>query len=374
MNNTMKFENGRFQILIVSDFHAPASIPSEMKNFVRKTIEQTKPQLVVFLGDNTAGNFVGANSFTIKRSIDELVGLVEGIPFAVVLGNHDHEGLCNAQNFVDETQAKQKIFSFFKDHHNCIGEENIIDGRVGNYNILLRDSKDEKDIFCLRFLDSGSQVKGEGYCRVTDGQNQWHRECSQALSQEKGGKMPTMIFQHIIVPEIYECFEERNTYAHGFTKGQCGYSDKYYRFKQEHLISGSIKEGPCPPDINGGQFDSWLETGDVLAAFFGHDHVNDFVCDYKGIKLINVPSPSTYTYGNNRGVRAVTLYEDDIEGFSTQVLYYNDVSDDRIRNPIVRSFGLERYQYKFLPAVRLTAGVTAFGLWRAAVHYAKKNK
>ncbi len=374
MNKTMNFVNGRFQILIVSDFHAPATIPGQMKSFVKKAVAQTKPQLVVFLGDNTAGNFVGANSFTIKRSVDELVELVDGIPFAVVLGNHDHEGLCNGQNFVTETQAKEKIFSFFKSHPNCVGCENVIDGRVGNYNIVLKDSAEEKDVFCLRFLDSGSYDKQEGYGRVTEGQNQWHKACSKELAEKNGKALPTMIFQHIIVPEIYECFEQKDSAAHGFIKGQCCYSDKYYKFRQENLLSGDIKEGPCPPDINGGQFDSWLETGDVVAAFFGHDHVNDFVADYKGIKLVNVPSPSIYTYGNNRGVRAVTLYEEDVENFTTQVLYFNEVSDEKIKNPIIRKYGLERYQYKFLPAVKLTAGITAFGLWRTLVHYKKKNK
>ena len=47
-----------------------------------------------------------------------------------------------------------------------------------------------------------------------------------------------------------------------------------------------LGEGPCPPDVNNGQFTSWVKTGDVIGAVFGHDHINDFVGDVDGIKLI----------------------------------------------------------------------------------------
>lgn len=42
------------------------------------------------------------------------------------------------------------------------------------------------------------------------------------------------------------------------------------------IASGHLDEGPCPAEVNGGEFDAWKQQGDIKAAFFGHDHNNDF--------------------------------------------------------------------------------------------------
>lgn len=369
----MKFNNGEFKILIVSDFHSPSEIPEEMKTFVKKALSQTEPDLVVLLGDNTAGNFVGANSRTIEKVTDEIVSLFDGLPFAAVFGNHDHEGLVNKQNHMTEMQAKERIFSFWKKHKNCLATANTIGNRVGNYNLMLKDSKGEKDIFNLWFVDSGSYATEGGYAYVSKEQIEYYENECDKIKEANGGKvLPSLLFQHIIVPEIYNCFEEKKILSPGFVKGQCSYSVSYYKFKEEHLLAGSMKEGPCPPDINGGQFDSWKKKGDIIGAFFGHDHVNDFVCDYEGIKLVNVPAASTYTYGNNRGVRLVTLKEDDLQNFETEVICFDSVCE-KIKNPLVRKFGREKYEYRILNAIKGATAVSALVLWRGLVAYSKRK-
>ena len=82
----------------------------------------------------------------------------------------------------------------------------------------------------------------------------------------------------------------------------------------------------------------------MVACFFGHDHTNNFVCDCQGIKLAAVPSPSFYTYGNNRGVRVVTLHEDDLTRFDSKVIRYDDVMTQRPESRLVNKWGVHRYE------------------------------
>ena len=64
-------------------------------------------------------------------------------------------------------------------------------------------------------------------------------------------------------------------------------SGKLFSFGDK-LISGRLRERPCPPDESldaHDQLESWKRMGDVIAAFFGHDHVNDFHINCDGIDL-----------------------------------------------------------------------------------------
>ena len=53
------------------------------------------------------------------------------------------------------------------------------------------------------------------------------------------------------------------------------------------IASGHLDEGPCPAKVNGGEFDAWKQQGDIKAAFFGHDHNNDFCGTYDGIDMVH---------------------------------------------------------------------------------------
>ena len=67
--------------------------------------------------------------------------------------------------------------------------------------------------------------------------------------------------------------------------GQNGHKGRFYTLDKKTGVKGYMGEAPCPPDHNGGEVDSWLKTGDIFAAFFGHDHMNDFVGEVDGILL-----------------------------------------------------------------------------------------
>ena len=322
----MKFTDGKFKILILSDIHTPEIMPIWTENFISYAVKTEKPDLVVLLGDNTYGRYKGVTDEKNQKSIRKIVSLLGNTPFAVVFGNHDHEGFPE----MSEAQAKKFLFDCYKEKETCLMEE-------GDYFINIKDSKGEKDIFTLWFIDSGTYDKESGYAYVKKDQLDWYRQMHTGL--------PSYIFQHIILPEIFDVMHESRIPLPGYTKGQGNRGWKFYKFKKGALISGAMKEGPCPPDINGGQFDVIKEKGNTVACFFGHDHTNDFVCDCQGVRLVNVPSPSFYTYGNNRGVRVVTIHEDRPFELDTKVIHYTDVMTDK-PDRLVMKWGIHKYERK----------------------------
>ena len=321
----MKFTDGKFKILILSDVHNPENMPVWTEEFIAYAMKKEKPDLVVFLGDNTNGRYKGVTADKNVRSIDKIMSLMGDTPFAVVFGNHDHEGLPE----MSEDEAKKFLLDCYTKNKNCLM-------KAGDYFYNIKDSKGEKDIFTFYFIDSGSYAKEGGYAYVKKDQLDWYKNNHTGL--------PSYLFQHIIFPEVYDLMHESKFPLPGYTRGQCIRGKKFYKFKDGTLLSGAMNEGPCPPDINGGQFDVVKEMGNMVACFFGHDHTNDFVCDCQGVKLANVPSPSFYTYGNNRGVRVVTIHEDDLLRFDSKVIYLKDVDTAKPKSRLVRKWGIHRYQ------------------------------
>ena len=160
--------------------------------------------------------------------------------------------------------------------------------------------------------------------------------------------MPAMLFQHIVVPEVYDMLSEVERGTAGAVRGSGIWKDKYYTVS-DAVYQGALNEGPCPPNKNGGQFDSWLQTGDIVAAFFGHDHVNDFAGVYKGIHFIATPAVTFYSYGNHRGVRTITLDEADTSTFTSEILTFEDLTDLKVTNLYKANHGYYEYRYLFLP-------------------------
>ena len=65
----MKFTDGKFKLLILSDIHNPEVIPVWTENFIRYAMETERPDLVILLGDNTAGYYEGVSEEKNKTAI-----------------------------------------------------------------------------------------------------------------------------------------------------------------------------------------------------------------------------------------------------------------------------------------------------------------
>jgi hypothetical protein len=165
-----------------------------------------------------------------------------------------------------------------------------------------------------------------GYDYVHQNQIDWYVKTANELKAQNGGvSVPAMMFQHIIVPDIYDALLQ---VAQG-TPGAIEHNGKYYVLNPANTKSGVMHETPCPSNTNGGQFDAVVRQGDVKAIVVGHDHVNTFDVTYKGVDIINTPGTNFASYGDeNRGARVITLNENNTSTYETHLVTYKELYKD----------------------------------------------
>jgi hypothetical protein len=74
--------------------------------------------------------------------------------------------------------------------------------------------------------------------------------------------------------------------------------------------------------VNSGLFAAFLERGDVVGVFCGHDHLNDYEATLHGIRLVYGRATGHGGYGRAgfpRGARVIEL-RDALRGFETRVV------------------------------------------------------
>ncbi len=299
---------GKFKIIQFTDTQDDNIPRQAMIKLMNKALDSEKPDLVVFTGDNiTGGGSPGKilTSIAIRAIIKPVA--TRGIPFAMVFGNHDAEG----------GVSKETQLTMYQKYPGCLAYDPEPDlYGCATYNLPIRSSDNSKDAFNLWLIDSNEydRVKG-GYDWVHEDQLDWYKTKSIELEQANGSLVPSLMFQHIVVPEVYELLKE----VPAGTEGSRFRFEKNWALELDPAMAhGALGEWPCPPDTNGGQLQAVLERGDVLGIVTGHDHVNDFVGTYEGIDFIQTPGIGFQTYGNrDRGFRVIILDENDTWSYET---------------------------------------------------------
>lgn len=324
-DKALRFDaDGNFKILVIADIQDGANVSKYAMELIEKSLDAEQPDLVVLLGDNIFGRVLSLRTKeNVKQSIDTFMApIVErSIPFCPVFGNHDGEA----------AMTNEEQLEYYMTFPGCLAKKGDVSG-VGNYHVTIKDRSGD-DAVNLVFFDSGSYApKGEGkYAYVMDDQIAWYQSMSNELEEKNGGTVPSYIFQHMPVCEIYDVLQKVDRRTDGAVRGHGAWSDSHYILNPD-LASGYLGEGPCPPDVNNGQFESLVEQQNAVAMFFGHDHVNDFVAHYKGIDLVQSPGVGVNAYGNGykRGVRVVELSEVAPETYETRMVYFDDLTDTKI--------------------------------------------
>lgn len=326
--NTLRFnKDGKFTILNLSDIQDCYPIKTLSKKYIEDTVDMVKPDLIILTGDNISGYDIPEEKDA-ELAIREFMDIFEerNIKVAAVFGNHDDE---------ETKSTKEHQLSVYETYDCYIGEKGFcIKDRVGTYNLPVMKSDNSGYGFNLWLTDSGTyNTENEygGYACVYKKQIEWYKETAEKLKKENGGKVvPSINFQHIIVPEIYDALKQVKILRPGcIIRKKNPLSDKTKIYVLPEGAKGQLREYPCPPYYNNGQYDAMLETGDVLATVSGHDHENTFEIDYKGIKIINTPTVGFNAYNDiNVGSRVFVLDENDPENFETYCLSYSDVYPD----------------------------------------------
>lgn len=376
-NEPLRFKDGKFKIMLLGDLHDcydmkndnAAEKMDDTLALIGKAVKELKPDLVVYMGDNARAS----TEYEMRAVISRITYpfSVSDTPFDLVFGNHDRE--CEVDL---PTQLK-----LYREHENCYAF-NADDGLsgYGNHNLVIKSGDGEKDIFNLWFIDSHNLYSDRSksyYDAVHEDQIEWYKKTAKELADKNGGKvLPSLLFQHIPVPEEYELLREAKPYEKlDSVQGHKTYSDKYYMLKPE--VEGYLGEGPAVPDFNSGEFAAWKETGDVLGAFFGHDHMNDFAGYVDGILLAQCKTAGfrVYTDGCRSGVRLITLEENNPENVQTRMYHFKDFGlKSKSLDPYMRNVS-DRQDMKLKAAgaaVGTVAAVTAAAV--AANKVLKKTK
>ncbi len=336
----LKFGNdGKFRILHLTDIHdvepvmdddenreIPESRDKETINVIEKAVERTKPDLVVFGGDNISGYWEEFTYDYVQSTIQKITEPIRkrNIPLCVVFGNHDGE-----EGFHTEFQMMQ-----YMEYPNC--RSNLNDADVygcGNCCVTIKSSNGKKDAFAIWLIDSNDyQRNSEGglsYDCVHDDQIDWYEKRAEELKKANGDSpLPSILFQHMPVQQENDGFEEVSA-DDNYTFERDG---RYYKFGHE-IIEGRIRETPCPPNLENNhrrQFESWKKTGDIVAAFFGHDHVNDFHISIDGISLYQTLGAGYFTYGKERGGRLIVLDENNPAEIYSESFEIERITDTEI--------------------------------------------
>lgn len=328
MKNTLKFSNQNFRIMLVGDPHESPkdespSDKAKIKDYLAlqyAAIRELKPDLVILMGDNAAGD----TEEELRKVLLRITAPYSehNTPFAFVLGNHDLE--CKVNSLKTQYDVYRSLPCCILPPENEVNE-------FGDYNICIKNSNDSEDIFNLWLMYSGSCADKEYYTSndfVKKEQISWYENKAAELKNINGHIVPSMAIQHIPVPEVFRLLKERS-FLSMLTDGVTGQNEQKGKFfsLDKNKTVGYMGEAPCTSAYNSGQFDSWKKTGDVIAAFFGHDHMNDFAGDVNGITLGQCKTAGFRPYGDGlmQGVRIIDINEKSPEHFVTKMVYYRDL-------------------------------------------------
>lgn len=316
-------KNGEFKILQIADMQDGWPMKGATKKLIKGAVESENPDLIVLSGDNI-NRSSGKSSFDAPLAIHEFMSIFEkyGIPVVAVFGNHDTEG--------EITRAE--MIAMYEKYDCFIGCTGVDFGNYtsGTYYVPLYSSADaNKMVFNIWMLDSGDYNRENdlgGYAALTKEQINWYVETEKKLAAANGGNVvPSIVFQHIALPEVYNVLKEVPEGTVGAVKNE--FTNISYLLPDG--VDGALGERPGSPRYNNGEFDALAENGNVLGVFYGHDHVNSYELEYNGIMLCNTPGAGFSSYnGINNGVRTITIHENDLSKFDTEVITYVEMFKD----------------------------------------------
>jgi len=259
--------------------------------FLRRMIESERPDLIAFTGDN----IFGSSTTDAAESLLEAIGpaIEYGIPWAAVLGNHDHESTLNRL----ELMTFLSLMDFSVSQINPLVEDEtkgdtmrLIDG-FGNYRVRVYGAPGSvlanSTVFDLFFFDSGDREIVQGkrtYGWIKESQLRWLQDTSiQGHSQRIHVNPPALAFFHIPILEVRELW--------------------YTPF------IGQFQEGVACSIVQSGVLQTFVSMGNVKAAFMGHDHVNDFCGTLKGVWFCYGGGFGYHAYGRPNWHRRARVIE-----------------------------------------------------------------
>jgi len=333
-NETKKLtfnEDGKFRILMMSDIQDTDETNEDSLEFIRLAIEKTDPDLVVITGDQLSDLFLSPSYCNVKETLYNIFSTINDTetPFLFTFGNHDH---C-----LDEYMSMAKQAEYIRSFEYCYAADDGCD--PGTYNKLVYSKDGTEALFNIYMMDTNNlNFLGSVWDGVHKNQVTWYESKSAELKELNGGKvMPSILFQHIPVKEIYNLLEETSAFTEGAVSNPfAGEFMKYYVVDETKVDPGFTTMKECPGSEyilrTTGQYQAWQKTGDIVyGAFFGHDHSDNFLgTDENGITMGYCGCSGFATTGNgiDREMKIFDFDENDLSKVNISRVTYRELKTD----------------------------------------------
>ena len=292
-----------FKVLQITDIHIGGGLLSVNEDrfaidTISEIVHKAQPDLVIITGDLVYSRPKTTLSMNNLNSMKIVAKLMEKLDvwYTVTFGNHDAEYFA--------THTRSEIKDFFMNQRFCL----LTDPNpevTGDSNHIVKVRNDDGTINnTMVMIDSNSypELMGKGgYDCIHDDQVEWYEMQMKKLKEEENGNNNSLLFTHIPLKEYSKAWKlYRNN------------SDKV----KYHM--GSADENISYSKYATRMFDMILECGGTKGVFCGHDHLNDFSVEYKGVRLTYAKSIDCLLYAKNlSGHRGGTLIELDYDGTFT---------------------------------------------------------
>ncbi len=243
---------------------------------VTELIRRVKPDLITVTGDLAwAGCY---------ESYERLANLLDSfeIPWAPVWGNHDNQ---------DGPEGLERVVQGYLKHKYCVYERGEAALGNGNYVICIEEAgKPVEGLIMMDTHDRISYVNEQGetkeaWALLIPEQVEWYKKQVQELKSL--GCNDTTIMLHIPIFAYKEAFEA--AYDGKFEQGKTGPQDYMLKncWKEDYKDSVGFQfENVGCSAINDRVIDTVVEMGSTKHIIAGHEHVNNWMITYKGVRLV----------------------------------------------------------------------------------------
>ena len=274
------YTDREFKILQLTDVHIGGgafSVGKDRKAFdaVETLIKRVKPDLVVVTGDIVYPVPFQSGTIDNRRETELFVSLMDslGVYYAVCFGNHDTEDY--------SLYRRDDLYNIYRSSKYClIDRAEAVDDI--NYAINVKNSA---GIITqtLYLMDTHSYVEGflDEYDGLHQNQIDWYEAEVNRMNNlnkaidENAPSVKSLVFIHIPLREYETAWEEYRANDYNDTENVTYYYGKAK--EKDEKVCCSVPEDEF--------FETALELGSTQGIFCGHDHVNFWSMEYKGIRL-----------------------------------------------------------------------------------------
>lgn len=308
-----------FKVMQLTDVHLGGGWMSLSKdkmalNAIAAMVTAEKPDLVIVTGDIVYPVPFQAGTFNNLQSTKIFAELMEtlGVYWTICFGNHDTE--------VYSYYSRETLSNFYSSEEltHCLFERGPTD--IDGYGNQIIKVKNSEGIVSRAFVifDSHSYINGDfmgikwQYDNIHQNQIDWYSAeinkltaANQAVDVNQGA-VKSLAFFHIPLAEY------KTAYDGYIAAGSQDTADIDYFYGIAGETGKIVFSGVGEDNL----FETMSELGSTQGIFCGHDHLNNFSIEYKGIRLTYGMSIDYLAYkgisklGAQRGCTVITTTDD----------------------------------------------------------------